>query len=210
MADRVEGTLSFIPIVTIADDTDADGRDTIHHDIKKALGGKLTYNLTSDNEGDKWYYAPNVIVVKATNKVFICNLEDDETELVGATGDPSNPNEAAGTAAHFTEGGDIDGDADKVRFLFIKNTGTSDANGTPTTNAVYFNIDGGSSSYIDTASMEIAPGESVMLKLSGGVEVENIVGITGLPSSAGQAVLVNGSDSVRVTIVAVINDAALP
>ena len=207
MADRIDGQVAFTPIVTLADDADADGVDTIHHDIKQALSGTCTYNLTSDNAGDKWYYAPNIIATTVSRPVIVDN--DDVTDLDGASGDPLNPNEAAGVAAHFTEGGDIQGDEDILKFVFIKNTGTSDAIGTKTTNSVYFCVDNGAAAYNAIDSIEIAPGEATMLKLSSATQVEFLNCEAGAPLGAGAAVSVNGSTNVRVTVVAVINDASV-
>ena len=119
MADRAQGNISFQPIVTIAADADADAVDAIHHDIKRSLGGKLTFTVADGD--DKWFYAPNVIAVNASQELF--GASDNATDLVGASGDQSNgPNEAAGAAVTFTDDSLADCDADKLWFLFIENT----------------------------------------------------------------------------------------
>ncbi len=200
-SDKVQGAISFTPIVNINADADADAVNAIHHNIKQALGGELTYSFTDDN--DKWYYAPNVIVTNSSSDL-ISSADDDNTDLVGATGDPASPNEAAGSAAHFTEGGNINGSADDIRFIFIKNTGTSDTSGTTTTNSVYLCINDATASHSNQNSIEIAAGEAWMGK------VNNIVGdftiISGQANAGGTAATVNGSTSVRCTVCAVIDD----
>ena len=135
MADRAQGAISFTPIVTIAADSDADAVDAIHHNIKTSLGGDCTFTVQDGD--DNWFYAPNVIVTNASEELF--GASDNATDLVGASGDQTNgPNEAAGAAVTFTDDSTADCDADKVWFLFIKNTGTSDTSNTSTTNSVYF------------------------------------------------------------------------
>ena len=201
MADRAQGAVSFTPIVTIAADSDADAVDAIHHNIKGALGGDLTYTVNDSN--DKWYYAPNVIVTNSSLDL-ISSADDSNTDLVGATGDPASPNEAAGSAAHFTEGGNVDASADDIRFLFIKNTGTSDTSNTTTTNSVYLCLDDGTAAHNAEDAIEIAAGEAWMAR------VNNIVGdftiISGAPDAGDVAATVNSSTSVRCTVAAIIDD----
>jgi|TARA_R100000501_G_C2576201_1_gene81198 hypothetical protein len=201
MADRAQGAVSFTPIVTIAADSDADAVDAIHHNIKGALGGDLTYTVNDSN--DKWYYAPNVIVTNSSLDL-ISSADDDNTDLVGATGDPASLNEAAGSAAHFTEGGNVDASADDIRFLFIKNTGTSDTSNTTTTNSVYLCLDDGTAAHNAEDAIEIAAGEAWMAR------VNNIVGdftiISGAPDAGDVAATVNSSTSVRCTVAAIIDD----
>ena len=200
MADRAQGAVSFTPIVTIAADSDADAVDAIHHDIKGALGGSLTYTASGN---DKWYYAPNVIVT-TTSTELIADEADDLTNLVGATGDPAAPNEAIGSEAHFTEGGNIDAGTDDIKLLFIKNTGTSDSTGTTTTNSVYFCLDDGTAAFNGVDSIELAPGEAFLAKMN--VKCNDIKIITGTPDAASTAATVNGSQNVRVTVAALIAD----
>ena len=199
MADRAQGAVSFTPIVTIAADSDADAVDAIHHNIKGALGGPLTYTAADAN--DKWYYAPNVIVTNGSLALIIAN--DDDTDLVGATGDTSSLNEAAGSEGHFTEGGNIDSE-DKIRFLFIKNTGTSDTSGTTTTNSIYVVLDGATAVHSSGDAIEIPSGESWMAKVN--VLVDNVFVITGASRSSAVAATVNSSTSVRCTVAAIIDD----
>ena len=200
MADRAQGAVSFTPVVTIAADSDADAVDAIHHNIKTSLGGDLTYTAGGN---DKWYYAPNVIVT-ATSTQLISVTADDYTDLVGATGDPASPNEAAGSEAHFTEGGNIDASADDIKFLFIKNTGTSDTSNTSTTNSVYLTLDAGTAVNTGEDAIEIAAGEAWMSRVNNIVDDFRI--ISGQANAAGTAATVNSSTSVRCTVAAIIDD----
>lgn len=204
MADRAEGRISFTPIVTISADADADSVDAIHHDIKSALGGPLTYTVADG--ADKWYYAPNVIVTNSSQQL-ICG-SDDNTDLVGASGDPANgPNEAAGNNVHTTDGAaTLDGGSDIMRFIFIKNTGESDVSGTTTTNSVYFTLDTATSSHSTSDAIEVGAGEAFMARI--GCKVAGINIISGQARTAGTASTVNGSTSVRCTVAAIIDDAS--
>jgi len=106
----------------------------------------------------------------------------------------------------FTDDSTADLDADKVWFLFIKNTGTSDISGTTTTNSVYFTLDDNDSTAHNTPdAIEVAAGEAWMGKTNGTI-MDEIHIIAALPRSAGVAVSVNGSADVRCTVAAIIED----
>lgn len=204
MADRAQGAISFQPIVTIAADADADAVDAIHHNIKKSLGGDLTF--TVEDGDDNWFYAPNVIVTATSEELF--GASDNNTDLVGASGDQANgPNEAVGSAVTFTDTSLADCDADKVWFLFIKNTGTSDTSNTSTTNSVYFNLDGGTAAHGTADQIEVAAGEAWMGRVNGPV-MSNIFIISGVARAGGAAATVNSSTSVRCTVAAIVEDVA--
>ncbi len=204
MADRAQGAVSFTPIVTIAADSDADAVDAIHHNIKGALGGDLTFTVQDGD--DNWFYAPNVIVTNSSEELF--GASDNATDLVGASGDQTNgPNESAGAAVTFTDDSTADCDADKVWFLFIKNTGTSDTSNTSTTNSVYFNLDGGTAAHGTADQIEVAAGEAWMGRVNGPV-MSNIFIISGQARAAGAAATVNSSTSVRCTVAAMVEDVA--
>jgi len=204
MADRAQGAISFQPIVTIAADDDADAVDAIHHNIKKSLGGDLTFTVADGD--DNWFYAPNVIVTATSEELF--GASDNNTDLVGASGDQSNgPNEIAGNAVTFTDDSTADCDADKVWFLFIKNTGTSDTSNTSTTNSVYFNLDGGTAAHGTADQIEVAAGEAWMGRVNGPV-MSNIFIISGVARAGGAAATVNSSTSVRCTVAAIVEDVA--
>ena len=196
--------MAFTPIVEIAADSDADKVNAMHHNINSSLGGKMTYSFGAN---DKWYYAPNLIVTNSSTPL-ISQASDDNTVLTGGTGDVSSFNESAGSEAHFTAGGDIDADVDDVKFLFIKNTGTSDTSETSTTNSVYITLDSGTASNTGEDSIEISTGEAWMGKVNNIVDDFRI--ITGQANASGAAATVNESTSVRCTIVAVIADGGHP
>ena len=201
--NKVIGSVSFTPIVKIAADLDADAVDAIHHNIKGDLGGDLTF--TSADADDKWFYAPNVIVENTTEELFAPG--NDDTDLVGASGDQvDGPNEGIGAELTYTDDSLVDASADKIRFLFIRNTGTSDIYGTTTTNSVYFTIDNSSThQYNQSDSIEVAAGEAFMSRLNG-VYPQYIHIQSGLPRAAGTAANVNGSVNVRCTVSAIIED----
>jgi hypothetical protein len=204
MADRAQGAVSFTPIVTIAADSDADAVDAIHHNIKGSLGGNLTF--TVQDADDNWFYAPNVICTTTSDELF--GASDDVTDLVGASGDQTNgPNEAAGTAVTFTDDSTADCSADKVWFLFVKNTGTSDTSGTTTTNSVYISLDTTAAAYNALDNIEIKAGEAWMGNIAGPL-MQSIFIITGQARGAGAADTVNSSTSVRCTVAAIVEDVA--
>jgi len=204
MADRAQGAVSFTPIVTIAADDDADAVDAIHHNIKGALGGDLVF--TVQDADDNWFYAPNVIVTTTSDELF--GASDDATDLVGASGDQTNgPNEAAGNAVTYTDASTADCSADKLWFLFIKNTGTSDTSNTATTNSVYVSLDGTAAAYNALDNIEIKYGEAWMGNIAGPL-LQNVFIITGQARGAGTAATVNSSTSVRCTVAAIIEDVA--
>ena len=202
MADRAQGAVSFTPIVTIAADSDADAVDAIHHNIKGSLGGDLTFTVQDGD--DNWFYAPNVIVTSSSEELF--GPADNATDLVGASGDQTNgPNEAAGAAVTFTDDSTADCDADKVWFLFIKNTGTSDTSNTSTTNSVYVSLDTTAAAYNALDNIEIKAGEAWMGNIAGPL-MASIFVITAQARGAGTAATVNSSTSVRCTVAAIIED----
>jgi len=198
MADRAQGSVSFTPIVTVTGDSDADDFDTIQHDIKGSLGGELTFTVADGD--DNWFYAPNVICTTTSEELF--GAADDITDLVGASGDQTNgPNEAVGSAVTFTDDSTADCSADKVWFLFVKNTGTSDTSGTASTNSVYLSFDGSAAGYNVADNIEIKAGEAWMGNLAGPI-MQNIFVMTGQARGAGTGA------NVRCTVAAIIEDVA--
>jgi hypothetical protein len=207
MADKVQGGVSFTPIVEIAADDDATAVKAIHHDIKSSLGGNLTYDFGAQ---DHWFYAPEAIATSTSTELICTNADPGLSGLVGGSGSHSSTSEAAGSDCHFTDNAstDIVGNADDIRFLFIKNTGTSNTAGTTTTNSVYITLDAGAATHNGSDAIEIAAGESWMGKIN--TVVSNIRIITGQANAAGTAATVNGSTSVKVTVAAVIDDGGHP
>ncbi len=205
MADTARGAVSMTPVVTIAADSDADAVDAIHHNIKTSVGGDCTFSFQDGD--DNWFYAPNVIVTNSSEELFGA-ASDNATDLVGASGDQTNgPNEAAGAAVTFTDDSTADCDADKVWFLLVKNTGTSDTSNTSTTNSVYFSLDGGTAAHGTADQIEVPAGEAWIGRVNGPV-MSNILIISGQTRAAGAAASVNGSTSVRCTVVAIVEDVA--
>ena len=206
MADRAQGAISFQPIVTIAagTDADADAVDVIQHNIKGSLGGDLTFTVQDGD--DNWFYAPNVICTTTSEELF--GASDDATDLTGASGDQSNgPNEVIGSAVTFTDDSTADCSADKVWFLFIKNTGTSDTSSTTTTNSDYVSLDGTAAGYNVLDNIEIKAGEAWMGNIAGAY-MQSIFIMTGEPRGADAAATVNSSTAVRCTVAAIVEDVA--
>jgi len=196
MADRAQGSVSFTPIVTILADADADAVDAIHHNMKGSLGGELTF--TVQDAADKWFYAPNVICTTTSDEVF--GDGDNNTDLVGASGDQLNgPNEAVASPVTFTDDSLADCDQDKVWFLFVKNTGTSDVAGTVSTNSVYLSFDGTAAGYNVLDNIEIKAGEAWMGNLAGPI-MHSILIMTGQARGAGVGA------NVRCTVAAIVED----
>ena len=165
MADRAEGNISFTPIVTIDADADADAVDAIHHDIKGSLGGPMKYTKADAN--DKWVYSTTRDVAAAS------------ADLI-----------AAGTA--FTAGGTTQ-TGDHVKFLFIKNSGTTDGS-TTTASVVYLCLDAGDAAAVGDV-IEIGAGEAFQCKFKDGLDAADIhVGTS--------------SGVVRCTICAILDDVA--
>ena len=148
-----------------------------------------------------------MIVTNSSEELFGA-ASDNATDLVGASGDQTNgPNEAAGAAVTFTDDSTADCDADKVWFLLVKNTGTSDTSNTSTTNSVYFSLDGGTAAHGTADQIEVPAGEAWIGRVNGPV-MSNILIISGQTRAAGAAASVNGSTSVRCTVVAIVEDVA--
>ena len=161
MADTARGLVSMTPVVTIAADSDADAVDAIHHDIKQTLGGKLEYTKADAN--DKWFYSTS-------------------TDVTGSSSDLISGN--------FTDSGTIS-TSDHVKFLFIKNSGTTDGS-TSTSAVVYVCFDGGNAASASDV-VEIGADEAIVLKFKNGLTVANINAAT-------------STGTVRCTIAAIIDD----
>ena len=163
MADIARGLVSMTPVVTIAADSDADAVDAIHHDIKQTLGGKLEYAKADAN--DKWFYSTSTDVTASHANLI--------------SGD-------------FTESGTV-ATSDDVRFLFVKNSGTTDGS-TATTAKLYLTLDGGDAASVADA-IQVDAGEAIVLKFkaASGVDVDNLHAAT-------------SSGTVRCTVAAIIDD----
>tara|TARA_R100001230_G_C5677627_1_gene183640 strand:+ start:459 stop:950 length:492 start_codon:yes stop_codon:yes gene_type:complete len=162
MADTARGVVSMTPVVTIAADADADAVDAIHHDIKSTLGGKLEYAKADAN--DKWFYT--------TSK----DVTASHANLI--SGD-------------FTETGTVS-TSDHVKFLFIKNSGTTDGSTSSSGAKVYITLDGGDGAS-QTDVIEIGAEEAINLKFKAGLTVDNVHAAT-------------STGTVRCTVAAIIDD----
>ena len=117
-------------------------------DIQKIFKD-LTFSYTPANSTEKWFYG-------------LLNVQTSSTNLISG-----NFIETV-TSAGRTAGGTPDSIAttDKVKFLFIKNTGTKD--GTATTSpaeSVYLATNGETVAHSSTFAIEIGPEESWYAKL---------------------------------------------
>jgi|TARA_R100001530_G_scaffold136332_1_gene116510 hypothetical protein len=161
MADKAKGLVSMTPVVTVAAADDSDTVDVIHHDIKKTLGGKLDYEKADAD--DKWFYSTSIDVT--TNADLL-------------SGD-------------FTEGGTISSGDDKVRFIFVKNSGTT--NGTTETSSILYLTTNGTNPAATGNALAMGPGESMVLKFRTGQDVSSLHAAT-------------SSGTIRVTVAAIIDD----
>tara|TARA_R100001082_G_C4341840_1_gene150490 strand:+ start:65 stop:562 length:498 start_codon:yes stop_codon:yes gene_type:complete len=165
MADKARGAVSMTPVVTIAADNDADSVDAIHHDIKSTLGGVLEYEKADAN--DKWVYSTS-------------------RDITGTSADLI----ASGTS--YTDSGTTT-TSDHVKFLFLKNSGTTD--GTTTTTAkVYVCLDAGDAASVGDV-LEIGANEAIVLKFKDGLDAADIHVAT-------------STGTVRCTICAILDDVA--
>tara|TARA_R110000824_G_scaffold110418_1_gene258382 strand:+ start:4781 stop:5287 length:507 start_codon:yes stop_codon:yes gene_type:complete len=106
--------------------------------IKKHLTG-LSVTVPPATANEKWYYKDTIVSTTSTDLI---------------AGNFLGPN--TGTAIGSSPAAIATGD--KVRFLFIKNTGTTDGS-TSTTEAVTICFDGGTAAYNLVDGIEIGPGE---------------------------------------------------
>ena len=163
MADTARGAVSMTPVVTIAADSDADSVDAIHHDIKGTLGGKLEYEKADAN--DKWVYSASR------------DLTATSADLI-----------ASGTA--FTEGGTT-ATGDHVKYLFLKNSGTTDGS-TATSAVVYICLDAGDAAAVGDV-IEVGANEAINLKFKDGLDAADVHAAT-------------STGTVRCTIAAILDD----
>ena len=195
MKDRIEAPLSFTPIITLAAGVNSDEVDAIQHDIG-VLNGSMS-QPAFDVDG-WWYYAPNLIV-ENSSKLLIgtgTSHSDSVTALVGASGNQLNPNEAAGASIVSTKADEIDANLDAPIFLYIKNTGTSDINGTVTDERLLLDLTGGTVSNTTVHAIVIDPGQSWMGCLNAaGCKVKSLSAISVQPLSAG-----SGSGNIRCKV----------
>ena len=152
MADRIVGNISIDAIVTKAATTDGDAIDVMHHDIKKTLGGTLSWSQSQEVATAKWYYSASTTATTTA------------ADAIGGFGSHTT----------YTNGDAIDTAAD-VRIVYIEHLGV-DENGVASADTDYLTItaDAGGSSQTDALCLE--PGESILLKfkLATGVPISDL------------------------------------
>ena len=150
--------------------------------IQKTLKD-LTFAYTPADANDKWYYK----LVNVRHNASADLIEGNY--LSKSTGVDTGSTNAAVTTS------------DKVRFLFIKNTATSDGS-TSSDESIYVCFDGGTAAYNLGDAIEIGAGESWYGKLPNTTvgDMHAISGDSGA-SSAGEA-------SVTCMVIAILDDVA--
>ena len=150
--------------------------------IQKQLTG-LSVTVTPATANEKWYYKDTIVSNSSTNLI--------KGSFLGA-----NAGVAISAAPVAIS------NSDKVRFLFIKNTGTTDGT-TSTTEAITICLDGGTAAYNLGDGIEIGPGEVFFCKCPN-TTVDDIHAITvdTNMNDAGSA----GEGNVLCNIAALIDD----
>ena len=143
----------------------------------------LTFSFTPSDANDKWYYKLVNVRHNASADLIEGNFLSKSTGV-----DTASTNAAVSTS-------------DKVKFLFIKNTATSDGS-TTSDESIYVCFDGGTAAYNLADAIEIVAGESWYGKLPN-TTVGDIHAISGdsAASSAGEA-------SVQCIVAAILDDVA--
>ena len=146
----------------------------------------LTFSYTPANSSEKWFYGLiNVrnASIKLIEGYFV------ETNVSGGR------NAGVAPTAITT--------SDKVKFLFIKNTATTDGS-SATDESVLITLDGSAPAYGSTVVLEIGTGESWSCKPTN-TTVGDIYSIT-VDSASG--VLSTGDGNVQCVVAAIIDDVA--
>ena len=150
--------------------------------IQKHLTG-LSVTVTPATANEKWYYKDTLVTNSSNNLI--------KGHFLGA----NTGIDVGGAPAQLST-------SDKVRFLFIKNTGTTDGS-TSTTEAVTICLDGGAAAYNLADGIEIGPGEVFFCKCPN-TTVDNLHAITvdTNMNDAGSA----GEGNVLCNVAALIDD----
>jgi hypothetical protein len=153
-------------------------------EIQKALDA-VTITVTPTNASEKWFYG--LINVRSTSADLIAG-----NFLSNSIGKDTGASSAAITTS------------DVVRFLFIKNTATTDGS-TSSTEAINICFDGGTAAYNLVDGLEIGTGEVWFGKLPnttvGNLHAASVDTNMGGSGSAGEA-------SVQCIVAAIIDDVA--
>lgn len=154
--------------------------------IKTKLRGLLSYDITSSltsTTGDGWFYAEK-------------NLTGTSGQLIESTEDYLGSATGAGSIAS----------GDKVRWIVIKHTGTSNGT-TSSAQSIVLTIDGSAAAYTSSSGIFLQPGEIIAFKPSS-LEASNLNGvvvnvISGIPSSS-----TTSAHKVRVIVAGIVNNIA--
>ena len=143
----------------------------------------LTFSYTPADVNDKWYYKLVNVRHNASSDLIEGNYLSKSSGV-----------DTASTNAEVSV-------SDKVRFIFIKNTGTSDGSSS-SDESIYICFDGGTAAYNLGDAIEIGAGESWYGKLPNTTvgDIHAISGDSGA-SSAGEA-------SVQCMVMAILDDVA--
>ena len=167
----------------MADDASISMSATILPDeIQKILTG-LTVTVTPATANEKWFYG-------------LINVTNSSTDLIAGKFLSSSVGVDTGaTPADIATG-------DKVRFLFIKNTGTTDGS-TSSTEAINICFDGGAAAYNLVDGIEIGPNEVFFCKCPN-TTVGNLhaISVDTNMNDAGSA----GDADVQCLVAAIIDD----
>ena len=148
-------------------------------EIQKTLSD-LTFAYTPADANDKWYYKLVNVTTSSGNLIAGNFLQNSAGINVGSS-------EATVSIS------------DKVKFIFIKNTGTTDGS-TSTDDSIYIVLDGGTAAYTSTDAIEIGAGESWYGKLTNTL-VGNLNAITGDANASS-----TGDGSAQCVVAAIIDD----
>ena len=148
-------------------------------EIQKTLSD-LTFAYTPRDANDKWYYKLVNVTTSSGNLIAGNFLQNSAGINVGSS-------EATVSIS------------DKVKFIFIKNTGTTDGS-TSTDDSIYIVLDGGTAAHTSTDAIEIGAGESWYGKLTNTL-VGNLNAITGDANASS-----TGDGNAQCVVAAIIDD----
>ena len=151
-------------------------------EIKKALTG-LSVTVTPATANEKWFYG-------------LINVTNSSADLIAGNFLSSSAGTDTGSSPAAVATGD------KVRFLFIKNTGTTDGS-TSTSEAINICFDGGAAAYNLADGIEIGAGEVFFCKCPN-TTVANLhaISVDSNMNDAGSA----GEGDVQCIVAAIIDD----
>jgi hypothetical protein len=153
-------------------------------EIQKTLSA-VTVTVTPANDSEKWFYK-------------LVNVTNSSTDLIAGNflSSAVGTDTGSSTAAVHAD--------DKVRFIFIKNTATTDGS-TASTEAINICFDAGTAAYNLADGIEIGPGEVWFGKLPNTV-VANLHAISVDTNMAGGGSA--GEADVQCIVAAIIDDVA--